>query len=170
MYEELARTVLLEDADGRLDAEIRKIVERHPEASPVDIAHHLVARAALRSAAVGAVASIPAGLLPGLPLAADLSFQVATLNRLGLGVARACRRKTTPLDRAAVAVGALALAGAASSFRSGFLRGARRSFSRRAPRLVPYAGALAGAISGALAAWAAGAIAERAFAGRRGRR
>ncbi len=170
MYEELARTVLLEDADARLDEEIRKIVERHPKARPDEIAHYLVVRAALRGAAVGAVASIPAGFLAVLPIAADLSYQVASLNRLGLGIARAHRRRTTPLERAAVAVGALAVAGAARSFRAGFLRGARRSLWRRAPRLVPFAGALAGAASGALAAWAAGKLAERAFAGRRGRR
>ncbi len=77
MYEELARTVLLEDADARLDEEIRKIVERHPKARPDEIAHYLVVRAALRGAAVGAVASIPAGFLAVLPIAADLSYQVA---------------------------------------------------------------------------------------------
>ena len=170
MYEELARTVLLEDGDGKLDEEIRKIVERDPKATPEEIAHRLMTRAAVRGAAVGAVASIPAGLLAGLPLAADISYQVASLNRLGLGTARAYRRRTTPLDRAAVAVGALVIAGAARSCRAGFLRGARRSLWRHAPRLVPFAGALAGAASGALAAFAAGKIAERAFAGRRGRR
>ncbi|MDQ2869846.1 MAG: hypothetical protein M3S32_03815 [Acidobacteriota bacterium] len=170
MYADLARAVLLGPDGERLDREIRKIVERHPDADPEEIAHRLVVKSALRCAAVGAVASVPAGFLAGLPLAADLSFQVLNLNRLALAIARAHERETTALERAAAAVGALALASASHVFRSGFLRGARASFRRSAPGLLPYAGAIAGAASGALAAWAAGRIAGEAFGRRRRRR
>ncbi len=170
MYADLARAVLLGPDGERLDAEIRSIVERHPDADADEIAGRLVAKAALRCAAVGAIASVPAGFLAGLPLAADLSFQVLSLNRLAHAIARAHERETTPVERAAAAVGALALASASHVFRSGFLKGARASFRRRAPGLLPYAGAIAGAASGALAAWAAGRIAGDAFGRRRRRR
>ncbi len=169
MYSDLARAVLLGPDGERLDAEIRRIVERHPDADAEEIADRLVVKAALRCAAVGAVASVPAGFLAALPLAADLSFQVLSLNRLALAIARAHKRKTSPVERAAAAVGSLALASAAHVFRSGFLKGARASFRRRAPGLLPYAGAIAGAASGALAAWAAGRLAGDAF-GRHRRR
>ncbi len=170
MYADLARAVLLGPDQERLDADIRRIVERHPDADPEEVADRLVAGAALRCAAVGAVASVPAGFLAAIPLAADLSFQVVTLNRLALAIARAHERETTAVERAAAAVGALALGSAALVFRSGFLKGARASFRRRAPGLLPYAGAIAGAASGALAAWAAGRIAGDAFGRRRRRR
>lgn len=167
MYADLARTVLLGEDDERIDREIRRIVEKHPRADRYEIAERLIRRAMVRCAAVGAVASIPAGLLAGLPAAADMSFQVLTLHRLALAIARARRRETTHFDRAAAAVGVLALAGAARVFREGMLTGARASLARRAPRLVPIAGILAGAASGALAAWAAGRIARDAFGRRR---
>ena len=163
MYADLARTVLLGEDEEALDLEIRRIVEKHPRADRYEIADRLISRAIMKCAAVGAVASIPAGILAGLPAAADMAYQVRTLHRLALGIARARRRETTPLDRAAAAVGALALASAARVFREGFLSGARSAFARRAPRLVPFAGALAGAASGALAAWVAGRIAREAF-------
>jgi hypothetical protein len=163
MYADLAKTVLLGEDEEALDLEIRRIVEKHPRADRYEIADRLIARAIAKCAAVGAIASIPAGVLAGLPAAADMAYQVRTLHRLALGVARARRRETTPLDRAAAAVGALALASAARVFREGLLSGARSAFARRAPRLVPFAGALAGAASGALAAWVAGRIAREAF-------
>jgi hypothetical protein len=166
MYSDLARTVLLGDEE-RLDAEIRKIIEKHPGAGREEIAERLIARTMTRCAAIGAVASIPAGFLAGLPAAADISYQVLALHRLALGIARARRHETTPIERAAIAVGALALAGAARVFREGMLTGAHAAFRRRAPRLVPLASALAGAASGALAAWLAGRIAREAFGRRR---
>lgn len=169
MYGDLARAVLLGADRQRLDAEIRKISDSHPAAGREEIADRLVARAAARSAAIGAVASIPAGFLAGLPLAADLSYQVLALNRLALGIARARRRETTPVERAAAAVGALALAGVSRLFREACVRGARRSLGRRAPALLPVAGALAGAVSASLAVWAAGRIAREVFSGDRRR-
>lgn len=167
MYSDLARMVLLGADEERLDAEIRGIIEKHPEADRYEIAERLVARAALRCAAVGAVASVPAGFLSGLPVAADLAYQVRSLQALALSIARTRRRETAPLERAAVAVGALALAGAGRVFREQFLRGARAAFRRRAPRLLPLAGAVAGVASGALTAWIAGRVAREAFGGRR---
>ncbi len=167
MYSDLASMVLLGGDEGRLDAEIRALIEKHPDADRYEIADRLIARAAMRCGAVGAIASVPAGFLAVLPAAADLSYQVRSLQRLALGVARARRYETTPLERAAVAVGALALAGAGRVFREQFLRAARASFRRRAPRLLPFAGALAGAASGALTAWAAGRLAGEAFGGLR---
>jgi hypothetical protein len=169
MYTDLARAVLLGAEEERLDAEISRILEDHPDADREEIADRLIARAAARCAAIGAVASIPAGFLAGLPVAADVSYQVLALNRLALGIARAARRPTTPVERAAAAVGALALTGAARVFREAILRGARRSLGGRVPALLPVAGALAGAASSALAVWAAGRIARDAF-GRRRRR
>jgi hypothetical protein len=167
MYSDLARAVLLADSD-ELDLEIQKYREAHPGADAREIARGLTAKTALRCAAVGAIASIPAGFLAGLPLAADVSYQVRSLNRLALSIARANRRPTTPVERGAAAIGALVLAGAARSFRAAFLKGAHASLGRRAPKLVPLAGALAGAASGALAAWAAGRIAGDVFgSGRR---
>ena len=166
MYSDLARSVLVVDEE-QLDSEIRRMRQRYPEAGTRELADRLVARAALKCAAVGAVASIPASFIPLLPLAADVSFQVRSLNGLALAIAHAHRHRTTPVERAASAVGALALAGAARVFRRGFLRGARRSLAKRSPRLLPFAGALAGAASGALAAWAAGRIAREAFGSRR---
>jgi hypothetical protein len=166
MYDDLARTVLLGPDDPKIDAEIRSIIEKYPRAKPDEIAERLIARAAARCAAVGAIASVPAGFLPFLPAAADLSYQVLALHRLALAIARARRCPTTPFERAAAGFGALALAGAGRVFREGFIHGARRALSRRAPRLVPLAGALAGAASAALAVWAAGRIANEAF-GRR---
>src|ERR1017187_4808041 len=70
MYADLARTVLL-----GADEEIRRIIEKHPHADRYELADRLVARAALRCAAVGAVASAPAGFLAALPAAADLAYQ-----------------------------------------------------------------------------------------------
>ena len=166
MYSDLARSVLIVDQE-ELDSEIRKMRKRYPGADAAELADRLIVRAAAKCAAVGAVASIPASFIPLLPLMADVSFQVRSLNGLALAIAHANRRRTTPVERAACAVGALALAGAARVFRRGFLRGARRSLARRSPRLVPVAGALAGAASGALAAWAAGRIAREAFGSRR---
>jgi hypothetical protein len=166
MYSDLARTVLLGDEE-RLDDEIRKIIEKHPRADREEIAERMIARTMARCAAIGAVASIPAGILAGLPAAADISYQVLALHRLALGIARARRHETTPVERAAIAVGALALAGAARAFREGMLKGAHASLRRRAPRLVPLAGALAGAVSGALAVWLTGRIAREAFGRRR---
>jgi len=166
MYSDLARSVLIVDED-ELDSELRRMRERHPGADAGELADHLTARAAAKCAAVGALASIPASFIPVLPLAADMSFQVRSLNALALAIAHASRRRTTPVERAASALGALALAGGARVFRRGFLRGARRSLARKSPRLVPIAGALAGAASGALAAWAAGRIARAAFGSRR---
>ncbi|HYK41328.1 MAG TPA: hypothetical protein VE007_02990 [Thermoanaerobaculia bacterium] len=166
MYSDLARSVLIVDEE-ELDAEIRRMRERYPEAGIRELTDRLIVRAAVKCALVGAVAAIPASFIPVLPVAADVSFQVRSLNGLALAVAHANRRRTTPVDRAAAAVGALALAGAARVFRRGFLRGARRSLAKNSPRLVPFAGALAGAASGALAAWAAGRIAREAFGSRR---
>jgi hypothetical protein len=166
MYSDLARSVLVVDEE-QLDSEIRRMRERYPEAGTRELADRLIGRAAVKCAAVGALASIPASFIPVLPLAADISFQVRSLNALALAIAHANRRRTTPVERAATAVGALALAGAARVFRRGFLRGARKSLARKSPRLVPLAGALAGAASGALAAWAAGRIAREVFGPRR---
>jgi hypothetical protein len=162
MYSDLARSVLSVDEED-LDSEIRRIRERHPGADARELAAHLTARAAAKCAAIGALASIPASFIPVLPLAADMSFQVRSLNALALAIAHANRRRTTPVERAASALGALVVASGARVFRRGFLRGARRSLARSSPRLVPVAGALAGAASGALAAWAAGRIARAAF-------
>src|SRR5450755_361953 len=167
MYADLARTVLLGADEERLDEEIRRIIEKHPHADRYELADRLVARAALRCAAVGAVASAPAGFLAALPAAADLAYQVKALHHLALAIARVRRHETTPLERAAVAVGALALAGAGRVFREGFLKGSRAALRRRAPRLLPFAGALSGAASGALSVWIAGRIARDAFGGRR---
>lgn len=170
MYADLARSVLLADPE-ELDIQIRKYRDAHPGADADEIAQALVTKTAVRCAVVGAIASIPAGFLAGLPLAADISYQVRSLHRLALSIARVRRRPIGPVERAAAAVGALVLAGAARTFRAGFIRGAHASLGRRAPRLVPLAGALGGAASGALAAWAAGRIAEDAFgSGRRRRR
>ena len=166
MYADLARSVLLADEE-QLDLEIRKMRERHPEADARELADRLVARTAAKCAVIGALASIPASVIPVLPLAADVSFQVRSLNVLALSIARVSRHRTTPVERAASAVGALAIAGAARVFRRGFVRGARSSLAKRSPRLLPIAGALAGAASGALAAWAPGRIAREAFGSRR---
>jgi hypothetical protein len=166
MYSDLARTVLLGGDEEQLDLEIRRILEKHPDADRYEVADRLVSRAMARCASVGAIASIPAGVLAGLPAAADMAFQVRTLHRLALGIARARRKETTAVDRAVAAVGALAIASAARVFREGMLAGSRRAIGRRAPRLVPLAGALAGAVSGALAAWAAGRLAREALSRR----
>jgi len=166
MYSDLARTVLLGGDEEQLDVEIRRILEKHPDADRYEVADRLISRAMARCAAVGAIASIPAGILAGLPAAADMAFQVRTLHHLALGIARARRKDTTAVDRAVAAVGALAIAGAARVFREGMLAGSRQALGRRAPRLVPLAGAIAGAVSGALAAWAAGRLARETLARR----
>jgi hypothetical protein len=166
MYADLARTVILGEDEDRLEHEIREILAKHPGADRSEVADRLVARAMVRSGAVGAIAALPAGVLAGLPVAADMAYQVRSLSRLALVIARVKRRETSPLDRAAAAVGALALAGAAGVLRSALISGARQAFGRRAPKLVPVAGALAGAASGALAAWVAGRLTREALARR----
>jgi hypothetical protein len=105
MYSDLTRTVLLGGDEEQLDLEIRRIIEKHPDADRYEVADRLVSRAMARCAAVGAIASIPAGVLAGLPAAADMAFQVKTLHRLALGIARARRQETTAVDRAVAAVG-----------------------------------------------------------------
>src|SRR5689334_3571600 len=134
MYADLARTVLLGEDEESLDDEIRGILEKHPRADKYELSERLIQRAMVRCAAVGAVASIPAGVLAGLPAAADMAYQVRTLHRLALSVARARRRETSSFDRAAAAVGALALASGARVLREGLIAGARGALTRRAPR------------------------------------
>ena len=142
MYADLARTVLLGGDEERLDEEIRRIVEKHPDADRYEIADRLVSRAPWsRCAAVGAIASIPAGVLAGLPAAADMSYQVRALHRLALGIARARRRETTaPRPRRGRRRGARARGRRPGASGQGMLAGARGGRSRaarsapRAPR------------------------------------
>ncbi len=144
MYAALARSVLSDDGSGRAVEDVRKISERHPNLSADELARKLIRRAALRCTAVAAITSAPVGWLCTVPLAADLSYQVSSLNRLALSVAHAHRRRAAGPERALAAAGSLLVAGAAHWLRRGALNLARRSLSRRAPRLLPVVAALVG--------------------------
>lgn len=159
MYAALARSVLSDADPDRVVQEVRKVRERHPDLSSDELARKLTQRTAIRCAAVAALASAPVGWLCASPLAADLSYQVSSLNRLALSIAHAHRRPAAGPEHALAAAGSLLVAGAAHWLRRGALNLARRSLSRRAPRLLPVVGALVGgALSYAAARTFGGAV------------
>jgi hypothetical protein len=157
MYEDLARLVLIEEDPEVLRA-VERVRSRHPKLSNAGLASRLTERAAWRCAAVGAAASAGAELLGRLAAAADLSYQILSLNRLAAAIARAHRRETTILERGLAAAGSLAAGGAAEVVRRGASRAARRALCARAPGLVPVVSAL----TGGAVAYAAAKIFARA--------
>lgn len=145
MYDALARSVLFEEDPERVARDVAEMRERNPRLSREEISQKLIRRAAIRAAAVGALASAPAGWMPGLPAAADFPYQVLAMNRLARSVALALRRPTSGVERAAAAVASLAAVGTAGWLRGRAIARARRFLGPRAPRLSPFAGALIGA-------------------------
>ncbi len=170
MYEALARAALATEDPERVIETARRMRERHPDLSRQEVARKLASRAALSCAAVGVFASGPAALVPGLPVALDLSLQARSLHRLILSVARVSGRPVTPLERLAAAGASALLAGAMLAARRKAIGAARRLPVRRAPALPLAAAALAGGAASYAAARLAGLLAERAFFGKRRRR
>jgi hypothetical protein len=143
MYEDLARSVLIED-DPAVLAAIESVRSRHPELSKREMDERLESRTAWRCASVGAAVSAGAELLGGFVAAADLSYQVVALSRLASTIAQVHRRRMTMTQRGIAAAGSLAAAGASEAVRRGASRVARRALGRRAPGLVPILSAVAG--------------------------
>ncbi len=170
MYETLAKAALAEQDPVRVVRAARRMRERHPSLSREELARKLVSRAALSCLAVGAFASGPAALVPGLPLALDLSYQAQSLHRLILSVARVSGRHANAPERLAAAGASVLLASASLAARRRAIEAAWRLPAKRAPGLPVLVAALAGGAASFAAASLAGFLAEsRFFQGRRRR-
>ena len=163
MYEALAKAVLAAEDPERVIETARRMRERHPELSREEVARKLASRVALSCAIVGAFASAPAALVPGLPPALDLSYQARSLDRLILSAARVSGRPASAFERLAAAGASVLVAGAIVAVRRQAVEAARRLPARRAPLLPILAAALAGAASGYAGARAVGFLAVRRF-------
>ena len=149
MYDALARDVL-EPASERVARDVRRAREKHPRASRSELADALVRGAALRSAAVAAVAAAPSAWLSLLPVAADFPFQVLAFNRAALSVPLALRRRTSIVERLLAAAASLTAASLAVWSREQGIRIARRALSDRPPAVRAAAQAVVAAgLSGA---------------------
>ncbi|HEY3124274.1 MAG TPA: hypothetical protein VGK70_09450 [Thermoanaerobaculia bacterium] len=170
MYEALARAALAAEDPERVIEAARRMRARHPNLSREQVARKLASRAALSCAAVGVFASGPAALVPGLPVALDLSYQAQSFHRLILSVARVSGRPASPLERLAAAGASVLLASATQAARRQAIQAARRLRARRAPILPLLAAGLAGGAASYAAARLAGLLAERRFFEKRRRR
>ncbi len=160
MYAALARSVILDEEPERLAEDLRKISRRYPHLSPEELSEKLIQRAAIRCAAVGALASVPAAWLPAFPVAADLPYQVLSLNRLARTVAAGFHRPTTGLECGIAAASSLVMAGASGWLRAGTVEIARRPLSHRAPHVLPLLAAVIGGALGYAAVRLMGALAQ----------
>lgn len=163
MYETLAKAALAAEDLDRVIETARRMRERHPELSREEVARKLASRAALSCAVVGAFASAPAALIPGLPAALDLSYQARSFDRLVLSAARVSGRPASALERLAAAGASVLVAGAVQAVRRQAIQAARRLPARRVPLLPVLAAALAGGAASYAGARLVGFLAGRRF-------
>ena len=163
MYEALAKAALAAEDPERVIETARRMRQRHPELSREEVARKLASRAALSCAVVGAFASAPAALVPGLPAALDLSYQARSLDRLILSAARVSGRPASALERLAAAGASVLVAGAMQAVRRQAIGASRRLPAKRAPFLPVLAAALAGGAASYAGARLVGFLAERRF-------
>jgi hypothetical protein len=163
MYETLAKAALAAEDPDRVIETARRMRERHPELSREEVARKLASRAALSCAVIGAFASAPAALVPGLPAALDLSYQARSFDRLVLSAARVSGRPANALERLAAAGASVLVAGAVQAVRRQAIQAARRLPARRAPLLPILAAALAGGAASYAGARLVGFLAGRRF-------
>jgi hypothetical protein len=163
MYEALAKAALAAEDPEKVIEAARRMRQRHPELSREEVARKLASATALSCAVVGAFASAPAALLPGLPAALDLSYQARSLDRLILSAARVSGRPATALERLAAAGASVLVAGAIQAVRRRAIETARRLPSKRAPILPVLAAALVGGAASYAGARLTGLLAERRF-------
>jgi uncharacterized membrane protein YcjF (UPF0283 family) len=158
----LARVVLTDADHDKIAEQVRKLRERHPDASRPELAERLIRQTALRGALIGAVTSAPPGLFSVVPLAADVSYQAMALNRLVQAIAQLYGRPTGPIERAGAVAASVALEGGTEFLRRTIVKGVARSLRRRrVVRLVPIFGALLGGVASYVMVTAAGREAHR---------
>ena len=163
MYEALAKAALAAEDSEKVIETARRMRQRHPELSREEVARKLASRTALSCAVVGAFASAPAALVPGIPAGLDLSYQARSLDRLILSAARVSGRPASALERLAAAAASVLVAGAMQAVRRQAIGAARRRPSKRAPLLPVLAAALAGGAASYAGARLAGFLAELRF-------
>ncbi len=147
MYRDLVLAVLA-DENAAAARTVDRVRARHPDLSRDALVHRLTEQTAWRCAAVGGTACAAMELMGRVISAADVSYQLAALNRLAASIARARGRQTTMMERAAAAGGSLLTAVAAEAARRGASAASRRLLGRRTPGAVVWLSALAGAGAG----------------------
>jgi hypothetical protein len=160
MYETLAAAALGANDPDRVVEAVLRARERYPDLSAEELAEKLTARAALSSAAVGAIA----------PSSVDVTYQTLSFHRLVLTIARLSGKPATPLERAAAVAGSLVFAAASEGARRVAARAARRLPADKWPLLPAAGAALAAAAVHYGAARLLGFAARRFFFEGRGRR
>ena len=159
MYETLAVAALGANDPDRVVEAVLRARERYPDLSAEEISEKLIARTALSSAAVGAVA----------PSTVDLTYQTLSFHRLVLSIARLSGKPATPLERAAAVAGSLLVAAASEGARRVAVRATRRLPADRWPLLPALGSALAAAAVHYGAARVMGYVARLFFFEGRGR-
>lgn len=181
VLEEVFRSLFEEIDTEKIRRDVDALKARAPGFQPVDHAHMLVRRTAIRCAAAGAVTGLPSGLIAIGTLGADLAYLMYQQFRLIVGIATIYGHEPSHRERFHEAVSCLAYAsgvgigkqGIATLFESATMEGGAvaekigaRFMRERLAKMIPFVGALSGGALNFVSVRAVGKTAIRYYESR----
>ncbi len=178
VLEEVFRSLFEEIDTEKIRRDVETLKAGAPDFQPVDHAHILVRRTALRCAAAGAVTGLPSGLFAVGTLGADLAYLIYQQFRLIVGIATIYGNEPSQRERFTEAISCLAYAsgvgigkqGIATIIESATVEGGvvaekigARVVRERLAKIIPFVGALSGGALNYMSVRAVGRAAIRYY-------